>query len=164
MEWRKQAPPGAVYLTFDDGPHPEITPWVMDQLNQYGFDATFFLIGENILKYPETFSKLRESSHSLGNHTMKHLNGWKSDDEEYYQSFRQADELVLTRLFRPPFGRIKRQQASRISTSHRVIMWDLLSGDFDTRLTPEKCAENVTTNIRDGSIVVFHDRDRKSVV
>lgn len=160
MEWRIKAEKGSIYLTFDDGPHPEITPWVLEQLNHYGFCASFFLIGDNILKYPDTFRMLKESGHSIGSHTMKHLNGWKSENEAYHKSFKEADKLVNTNLFRPPYGRIKRRQAQHIGASHRIIMWDILSGDFDTRLSPEKCAENVIRNIRDGSIVVFHDSEK----
>jgi peptidoglycan/xylan/chitin deacetylase (PgdA/CDA1 family) len=160
FEWQKKGAAGELYLTFDDGPHPEITGWVMDQLEAYGFQASFFLIGDNIRKYPDMFEQLKKSGHSLGSHTMKHLNGWKSRTSEYLQSFNEADELVETELFRPPYGRIKPQQARQIRASHRIIMWDVLSGDFDLSLTPEKCAQNVIKNIREGSIVVFHDSEK----
>ena len=157
LEWDRRSGEGEVFLTFDDGPHPTITPWVLDQLASFGQSASFFSIGENIRKYPETFEQLRESGHSLGSHTMHHLNGWETDNETYHQSFKKADELVKTNLFRPPYGRIKRSQAKFIGKTHRIIMWDVLSGDFDQKLTAEECTRNVVENIKPGSVIVFHD-------
>lgn len=160
FEWRKERRGNEVYLTFDDGPHPEITPWVLEQLAAYKGKASFFLIGDNIRKFPETYNLLKERAHSLGSHTMKHLNGWKTSNSEYLQSFREGDELVNTDLFRPPYGKIKRSQAKVIGATHRIIMWDVISGDFDRRLSAEACAANVIQHLKPGSIVVFHDSDK----
>lgn len=160
LEWRKDVDDQAVYLTFDDGPHPEITPWVLEQLDRFGFRASFFLIGDNIRKYPDTYRQLEQSPHSLGSHTMKHLNGWKNSDEDYLRSFREGAALVNSDLFRPPYGRIRRRQARVISETHRIIMWDVLSADFDVSLSADECIRNVVNNVRPGSIVVFHDSEK----
>lgn len=160
LEWRKKPVEGRVFLSFDDGPHPTITPWVMEQLASYGFTASFFLIGDNIRKYPDTYSSLQESKHSLGSHTMNHLNGWKTDNSKYFESFTKGHELVQSDLFRPPYGRIKRSQVKKIGQKHRIIMWDVLSGDFDQNLNAENCARNVIQNMKPGSIIVFHDSEK----
>ena len=158
--WRMDSPEPNIYLTFDDGPHPEITPWVLDQLSEYDQFASFFLIGDNVKRFPEVFEQLQKSEHSIGSHTMRHDNGWKTNNAAYYQSFEEADALINTNLFRPPYGRIKRSQISHISQTHRIIMWDVLSADFDVKLSYEECALNVIKNIRMGSIVVFHDSEK----
>jgi len=161
-----------VYLTFDDGPTPEITEWTLNQLKQFKVKATFFCIGENIQKYPEIFNKVIEDGHSIGNHTFNHLKGWNTSTEDYIQNFKQCEaeilkqSLILTtksKLFRPPYGKIKFSQ-SRIlrKMSYRIIMWDVLSADFDTTISPEKCLENVIKNIRSGSIIIFHDSIKAS--
>ncbi len=160
LEWHAAANDHTVYLSFDDGPHPEITPWVLEQLDEYDFKASFFLIGDNIQKYPETFNQLQSSDHSLGSHTMQHLNGWHTNTNTYVQSFHEASNLISSNLFRPPYGRITRSQAKEIIKTHRVIMWDVLSGDFDTRISAHKCAENVKKHVKPGSIVVFHDSEK----
>ena len=149
-----------IYLTFDDGPIPEATPFVMSVLEKYNAKATFFCIGDNIRKHPEIFQKLIEVGHAVGNHTFNHLKGWKTDDEVYLENFRLCDSLTRSRLFRPPYGRIKRSQISKLKDGFpglKIIMWDVLSGDFDLNLSPEKCLRNVLKATEAGSIVVFHD-------
>jgi peptidoglycan/xylan/chitin deacetylase (PgdA/CDA1 family) len=153
-----------IYLTFDDGPTPEITAWTLAQLRQYNAKATFFCIGDNIEKYPDIFKKLIAEGHSIGNHTFNHLNGWKTQTQNYLENTKKCDDSIskLTtdhcRLFRPPYGKIKKSQAKiLLEQGYKIIMWDVLSADFDTEITAEKCLENVLSNIKPGSIIIFHD-------
>jgi peptidoglycan/xylan/chitin deacetylase (PgdA/CDA1 family) len=148
----------AVYLTFDDGPHPTATPFVLEQLQQYDAKATFFCIGNNVASHPEIYSQVKDWGHTVGNHTYDHMNGWHATTDQYIQNITRADELIDSKLFRPPYGRIKRAQANMLTEAGRKIyMWDVLSGDFDVALSPEKCLENVLQYIEPGSIIVFHD-------
>ena len=156
-----------VYLTFDDGPTPEITAWVLNQLKAFDAKATFFCIGDNIRKYPEIFNSILLNGHNIGNHTFNHYNGWKIKTPEYIENVQLCKEAIIqnskfkiqnSNLFRPPYGKIKKAQAKALLTSgYKIIMWDILSADFDTAITPEKCLENVLKNIAPGSIIVFHD-------
>jgi peptidoglycan-N-acetylglucosamine deacetylase len=150
----------AIYLTFDDGPIPIVTPFVLNILEQYKAKATFFCIGDNATKHTDIFEKVKEAGHAIGNHTFNHLKGWDTDDRVYLQNFIQADEVFHTSLFRPPYGRIKRSQIKLLKAQQpnlQIIMWDVLSGDFDIKLSPAKCLQNVLKHTRPGSIVVFHD-------
>ncbi len=149
-----------LYLTFDDGPIPIVTPFVLNILNQYNAKATFFCIGDNVRKHPDIFEQVKNDGHSIGNHTYNHLNGWKTDDKTYLDNFLQADTLLNTYLFRPPYGRIKRSQIKLLKAAKpglNIIMWRVLSGDFDISLTPEKCLQNVLKQTDNGDIVLFHD-------
>ncbi len=149
-----------VYLTFDDGPTPEITSWILDQLKQYEAQATFFCIGNNIQKHPEIFDSIIQNGHAIGNHTFNHYNGWKTKTVDYIENVFLCEELINqnTKLFRPPYGKIKKSQAKiLIELGFKIIMWDVLSADFDTTISPEKCLNNVLKNISPGSIIVFHD-------
>lgn len=153
-----------VYLTFDDGPTPEITEWTLAQLKLYNAKATFFCIGDNVLKFPEIFQKVVNESHSIGNHTFNHLNGWKTNTEEYISNAKlyETEHCTLTtehcNLFRPPYGKIKPSQSKILrKQGYKIIMWDVISYDFDASITPEKCLENVLKNVQSGSIIVFHD-------
>ncbi len=146
-----------VYLTFDDGPTPEITDWVLDQLEQYNAKATFFLIGKNVDENPEIFERLKASGHSLGNHTYNHINGWAHSKTDYIADFHRCQELNSTRLFRPPYGKIKKDQSKAIGETHNIIMWDIISYDFDSNTTPEQCFGYIKKHVRPGSIIVFHD-------
>lgn len=158
--WRKPTTGNEVYLTFDDGPHPDITPWVLEQLEYYDFKATFFLIGDRLERYPELARQIRAAGHVLGNHTYNHLNGWKTNKGEYLDNFRKAERLLSTQLFRPPYGKIRNSQGREIRKSHQVVMWDIISGDFDQRLSSEQCVRNVIKYVRPGSIIVFHDSEK----
>lgn len=152
-----------VYLTFDDGPHPQITPQVLQQLAGYDAYATFFCIGKNVAAHPDIFKKICSAGHSTGNHTYHHLNGWKHSSDAYLDDIHQAEALIPSRLFRPPYGRIRRRAARRLlheSPSWKVCMWTVLSGDFDPQLSPEQCLANVLDHIRPGAIVVFHDSEK----
>ncbi|MGN6164189.1 MAG: polysaccharide deacetylase family protein [Flavisolibacter sp.] len=154
-----------IYLTFDDGPHPTITPWVLEQLRQYEAKASFFCIGNNVHEHPKIYQQILKEGHAVGNHTFHHLNGWKTDEKKYLEDIAQAAALIETSLFRPPYGRIKSKQAKQISTAlnrsdAKVIMWDVLSADFDLSITKEECLQNVLDNFSEGSIVVFHDSEK----
>jgi peptidoglycan-N-acetylglucosamine deacetylase len=158
--WRKTLESGKVYLTFDDGPIPEVTPFVLDTLADFNAKATFFCIGDNIRKHPEVFQRVLAEGHSIGNHTYNHLKGWDTEDDTYLQNFKQCQDLIGSDLFRPPYGRVRRSQASRLRKDFpdlKIIMWDVLSGDFDQKLSPENCLKNVVRNVSPGSIIVFHD-------
>src|SRR6187551_2187086 len=135
--WCLPAEDNAVYLTFDDGPHPTITPWVLEQLKEYNAKATFFCIGNNVEKYPDVYQKILDEGHAVGNHTYHHLNGWKTDDKKYIEDVSLAARIIKSNLFRPPYGRIKNRQAKKINdaletSKGRIIMWDVLSADFDS--------------------------------
>jgi len=153
-----------IYLTFDDGPTPEITEWTLNQLNKYNAKATFFCIGDNIRKYPEIFKSLIESHNALGNHTFNHLNGWKTATSSYIQNAVLCQSEIynlkseISTLFRPPYGKIKPSQSKKLrELGYKIIMWDVLSEDFDTSISKEKCLEIVINNMQSGSIIVFHD-------
>jgi peptidoglycan/xylan/chitin deacetylase (PgdA/CDA1 family) len=145
------------YLTFDDGPIPEVTPAILDILSKYGVKATFFCVGDNVRKYPEIFQRLIKEGHTIGNHTFHHMNGWKASDEKYIRDIAQCAELVKSNLFRPPYGRIKFSQYKRVKEKYKVVLWDVLSGDYDMSLSGQKCFDIVKKNTRPGSILVFHD-------
>ena len=155
-----------IYLTFDDGPTPEITEWVLQELEKYNAKATFFCIGNNIEKYPEIFKKVINQGHSIGNHTFDHLNGWKTSTVEYLKNTFICEEQILeskiynlqSKIFRPPYGKIKSSQANKLrQLGYKIIMWDVLSADFDASISKEKCLENATKSVTSGSIIVFHD-------
>jgi peptidoglycan/xylan/chitin deacetylase (PgdA/CDA1 family) len=150
-----------IYLSFDDGPHPIATPFVLEQLDKYNAKASFFCIGKNVVEYPEIYQQLIEKGHTVGNHTMHHLNGWETIDELYLQNIQEAANVISSNFFRPPYGRIKRSQIKKIradkSLPQEIIMWDVLSGDFDTTISSQQCLDNVLKHTKAGSIVVFHD-------
>ena len=160
--WRMPAGGKKIYLTFDDGPHPSITPFVLDELKIYGAKATFFCVGSNVEKHPEVYKRIISEGHAVGNHTYNHLNGWKTADKTYLEDIAKAAGLIDSGLFRPPHGRITRFQAARLKEQlrYRIIMWRVLSGDFDPKISPEKCLRNVMTHTGDGDIVVFHDSEK----
>jgi peptidoglycan/xylan/chitin deacetylase (PgdA/CDA1 family) len=162
--WDVPSTENKVYLTFDDGPTPEITQWTLNQLKNYNAKATFFCIGDNIRKYPEVFKEVVMDGHSIGNHTFNHLNGWKTNIQDYIVNaklFEKEFEKLSNencQLFRPPYGKIKPSQSKILrGMGYKIIMWDVLSVDFDVTITPEKCLENVLQNVSSGSIIVFHD-------
>lgn len=155
--WRKSATEKKLYLTFDDGPIPELTPWVLDVLKQYSIKATFFCVGDNVHKQPELYARILNEEHSVGNHTYNHVNGWNTDTNEYLENIEKCAELLNSKLFRPPYGKLKPTQIKRIKANYAIIMWDVLSGDYDKTIAPERCLLNVTNAIRNGAIIVFHD-------
>jgi len=192
--WNKSRSQKIVYLTFDDGPIPNVTDFVLNTLKSFNIKATFFCIGDNIVKHPVVFNRLIEEGHAIGNHTFNHLKGWKTDDETYLANFLKCQALTQTTLFRPPYGRIKKSQIAKLVTGYQlqvssgsqsttlnsqlnsaqdianpnlqpithnskleIVMWDVLSGDFDPTLSPEQCYQNVINHTENGSIIVFHD-------
>ncbi len=146
-----------VFLTFDDGPVPEATPWVLDVLKDEGIKATFFCVGENVVKHPDIYQRIINEGHSIGNHTFNHLNAWKTDSETYLSNIDKASEIIETKLFRPPYGKLSPSLSKKLEEDYDIIMWDVLSGDFDSNISAEKCLNNVTKNAKEGSIIVFHD-------
>jgi len=158
--WDIKQDKSCIYLTFDDGPIPIVTPFVLNILKQYNAKATFFCIGDNVRKHPDIFEQIKADGHAIGNHTYNHLKGWKTDSQDYLKNTLKADELLHTKLFRPPYGRIKREQIKLLKNAIpgiKLIMWDVLSGDFDINLQPEQCLKQVLKHTQSGSIVVFHD-------
>ncbi|MNE33191.1 Peptidoglycan-N-acetylglucosamine deacetylase [compost metagenome] len=156
LRWRFSVSEQIVFLTFDDGPNPEITPFVLDLLKQYNWKATFFCVGQNIEKHPELFQRVLSEGHAIGNHTMKHLNSIKTDKETYLNSFREFEQLYSSRLFRPPYGRIKPSAAKEISKTHQIIMWSWLSYDYDLSVSNERILDEAK-RIKQGDILVLHD-------
>jgi len=153
----------AVYLSFDDGPHPVATPFVLDLLKQHKAKATFFCIGKNVVEHADLYQRILEEGHTVGNHSHNHMNGWKTDNHSYLSNIFKAGKHIQSRNFRPPYGRIKMSQAKRLSAGRRpwhIYMWDVLSGDFDTQISPEQCLQFVLENLEPGSIVVFHDSEK----
>lgn len=161
--WKIKTDEKKIYLSFDDGPHPSITAFVLDQLKTYNAKATFFCIGENVTKYPEMYKRIIDEGHSVGNHTFNHLNGWKTDDEAYLNNIFEAKKYIDSDWFRPPYGRITRFQLSQLKLPRyklKAIMWTVLSGDFDSKISNQTCINNVILNAGKGDIVVFHDSEK----
>ena len=158
-----------IYLSFDDGPHPTVTPFVLDQLNQYNAEATFFCIGKNIEKHSEIFNKILDNGHALGNHTFNHFNGWKTKSNDYLKNvdlcndkFKDSQivnlKFQIPNSFRPPYGKIKPSQSKKLrQLGYKIIMWDILTADFDQTISKQQCLENATKKVTSGSIIVFHD-------
>ena len=159
--WKLPSAEKVIYLSFDDGPHPQATPFVLAQLKKFNAKASFFCIGNNVLSYANIYEQILQEGHAVGNHTYDHLNGWKTATSNYIDNIKSASNLIESNLFRPPYGRISRAQLKEISSTktlpQQIIMWDVLSGDFDLNLTGEQCARNVIKHATSGSIVVFHD-------
>ena len=161
--WEVKTDKKEVFLTFDDGPHPDITPWVLDCLNEYNAKATFFCVGENVCKYPEVYEQILKNGHSVGNHTYNHLMGWKTNDDKYFQNVAMAEEYISSKLFRPPYGRISSSQIRKLKKDYSLIMWTVLTYDFDKSISKEKCYSNSISSSKNGSIVVFHDSIKASI-
>ncbi len=151
---------GTIYLTFDDGPVPGVTDVILDQLKDAGALATFFCIGDNVKKHPDLYNRIQADGHATGNHTFHHLNGWKTENETYFEDVQLCDAVVKSELFRPPYGRISYNQIQELKKEYKIIMWDVLSGDFDTTIDADTCTGHVIANATDGSIIVFHDSEK----
>lgn len=162
LEWKGSAANKTIYLTFDDGPHPIATPFVLDLLKQHNIKATFFCIGKNVQRYPQIYQRILAEGHQTGNHTQDHRNGWQTSREDYLENIFTATQYIDASLFRPPYGRITKAQIKSVQQqfAYRIIMWDVLSGDFDTQLQPEQCWRQVKKAVRPGSIIVFHDSEK----
>ncbi len=157
LTWHRSRSEKRLYLTFDDGPIPDVTPQILNTLKNYQIKATFFCVGENIKKHPDLFHRVLENGHRIGNHTYHHLNGWHTPTDTYLADTNRCEQLTRSNLFRPPYGRGTRTQYARLRQQYEIIMWDVLSGDFDQQLSPDRCLTNVTRHARNGSIIVFHD-------
>ncbi len=161
--WKIPTDVNSLYLTFDDGPHPVATPYVLEQLEKYNAKATFFCLGKNVLAYPEIYKEILNADHAIGNHSFNHLNGWKVKDKEYFEDIIEARKYIDSPLFRPPYGKITTFQSKHLSRSpldFKIVMWDVLSRDYDIQLNAEDCSFNVMRHAVPGSIVVFHDSEK----
>ena len=159
--WRIPTTQKLLYLSFDDGPHPTITPKVLDMLAACDAKASFFCIGDRVKRFPDIFQRILDEGHAVGNHTFHHVNGWKTKDEYYMSDVEKAANVIDSSLFRPPYGRMKGSQASAIAgKGMKTIMWTVLSGDYEAKLSPEECAERVLGNIAPGFIYLFHDSEK----
>ena len=160
--WHIPTKEKTIYLTFDDGPNPIATNFVLDELKKHNAQASFFCVGKNVVEYQTIYQRILDEGHAVGNHTYNHLNGWKTDSKTYLEDVHQARQYIDTNIFRPPYGRIKRFQIQQIQTAFnmRIIMWDVLSGDFDTTISAQTCIENVILSTKPGSIIVFHDSEK----
>ena len=146
-----------LYLTFDDGPIPEVTTKILDILLDNQIKATFFCVGENVAKYPELFERIKKEGHSVGNHTHNHIQGIKTSNKYYWENIEEANVLIKSNMFRPPHGLMKKSQYKSIIKKYKLVMWDVISCDYDQKITPEQCYKNVFDYVRDGSIITFHD-------
>ena len=147
----------SIYLTFDNGPHPNVTPAVLDILKTYSIKATFFCVGDNVVKYPETFSSVVNDGHSIGNHTFNHLKGWKTPFNAYIENIKKCDAYFKSTLFRPPYGKISLKQFLLLRKEYRIILWSVMSYDFKQGISGQQCLSNVLKHTSNGSIIVFHD-------
>ncbi len=157
LVWKVDETQKTIYLTFDDGPIPETTEWILKTLQQFNAKATFFCVGDNVRKYPELFQQILDEGHLVGNHTYNHLNGWNTSVDEYIENVEKAAKLIKSNLFRPPRGMIRIDQAQKLLEKYHIVMWNVLSVDYDKDVSPQQCLKNVTSNAKAGSIVVFHD-------
>jgi peptidoglycan/xylan/chitin deacetylase (PgdA/CDA1 family) len=155
--WQRKTSSKVIYLTFDDGPVPEVTTQVLDILDKYAWKATFFCVGENVKKYPEIYNDIRSRGHKTANHTFNHIKGFSYNTADYLSNVEKASELISSNLFRPPHGQITYKQISALKRDYQIIMWDVITHDYNKKLTPEQVFSNIKNNLRNGSIVVFHD-------
>jgi len=161
--WDMRSSVNTIYLSFDDGPEPTITPFVLDELAKYGAKATFFCIGNNVVQHPELFSRILDEGHAVGNHSFDHLNGWKTKDAIYVDNVLKAKRYINSIMFRPPYGKMTHSQQKKLAKlGFKTIMWNVLSGDFDESISPEQCCSNVIDNAASGAVVVFHDSKKAS--
>jgi peptidoglycan/xylan/chitin deacetylase (PgdA/CDA1 family) len=157
LTWRRDPSSKVIYITFDDGPVPEVTPLVLDLLDKYNIKATFFCVGDNVRKHPEVYAEVVGRGHKTGNHTFNHIKGFSFSEDEYVANVEKAAEYIDSELFRPPYGRIKRSQIKRLQSKYEIIMWDLITYDYDRKLSKESILRSVKHYSRNGSIIVFHD-------
>lgn len=157
LTWNRNRKEKHIYLTFDDGPIPDVTPEVLNILKKYNIQATFFCVGENIVKHPEIFEQVKLQGHRVGNHTYNHLKGWQTPLATYLENVEKCQQLTQTNLFRPPYGKCTLPQFKKLRDTYEIIMWDVITYDFDHKLSPEACYQNAIQHVTNGSIVVFHD-------
>jgi peptidoglycan-N-acetylglucosamine deacetylase len=155
--WRFSSEEKNLYLTFDDGPEPLVTPIVLDILKEHEAFATFFCVGENVKKHPHIYTRILAEGHSVGNHTFNHLNGWKTSSQIYLRNIEACENLMPSKLFRPPYGKLTGTQAISIKNQYTIIMWDVLSRDYNAKIKPDDCLNNILKYCRNGSIILMHD-------
>ena len=155
--WRKPDEEKVLYLTFDDGPIPEVTPWVLELLDAYSAKATFFCVGKNVERHPKLFEEILKRGHRVGNHTQGHISGWSTARDTYLSDVGECAKRVKSELFRPPYGRLRWGQVRSLRKNFKIVLWDVLSGDFDASISATKCWQNVVQYAEAGSIIVFHD-------
>jgi peptidoglycan-N-acetylglucosamine deacetylase len=155
--WNIQTAEKVIYLTFDDGPVQDVTPWVLETLARHNARATFFCVGENVVSHAGIFNEILSAGHAVGNHTYNHLNGWKCGVQEYVDNVNKCSDLIPGNLFRPPYGRLRRNQLLALRHTYSVVFWSVLPGDFDQGISPERCSKNAVRHAGPGSVVVFHD-------
>ncbi len=157
IHWEVKTQEKILYYTFDDGPIPELTPKVLQILKKYNAKATFFMVADNIQKHKDVYQQVIDEGHAIGNHSYNHVKGWKLSDKEYYDNIEQANKIINSKLFRPPYGQITPKQIKELSKKYHIILWSVLSGDYDKKTSPEKCLNNIIRNAKKGSIIVLHD-------
>ena len=155
--WRIPVKEKCVYLTFDDGPIPEVTPWVLETLAAYNAKATFFCVGENVSNYPEIYKQILDAGHRTGNHSFHHIKAWNTPKRSYLKDVSMANELIDSRLFRPPHGQLTLALIQALRKNFSIVLWSVLAYDFDQSLTPERCLAILIRYTRPGAIIVFHD-------
>jgi peptidoglycan/xylan/chitin deacetylase (PgdA/CDA1 family) len=160
VTWKVKTSDNVLYLTFDDGPHPTITPLVLNILDEYNAKATFFCVGENVTKYPHIFNQIINKGHAVGNHTYNHVKGWQTTNAAYLENIKKAAEVIPSNLFRPPYGRIKPSQIKLLKDSYRIIMWSILTRDYDKRLNPHNTLNKLIKLIKSGDVIVYHDSEK----
>jgi peptidoglycan/xylan/chitin deacetylase (PgdA/CDA1 family) len=159
--WQIETEQKIAYISFDDGPHERITPMVLQLLEKHGALATFFCIGDRVKKHPACFQQIKKAGHAVGNHTYHHVNGWKTDPKTYMEDVQESNALIGSKMFRPPYGRLTSTQFHRLEQEgYKTIMWTILSGDYDKRLSPDQCTKRVLNALKPGSIILFHDSEK----
>ena len=160
ITWHKNRHEKNIYITFDDGPTPASTQWIIDILKKYDAKASFFCLGENAEKHPELIALIKDSGHAIGNHGYAHINGWKTSTQSYLENLEKGNILLQTNLFRPPYGKLKLKQYFKIKAKHQIVMWDYISTDYIQKADLDQAGEKMIKNIQNGSVVVFHDSEK----
>ncbi len=158
--WEIKTTDKVIFLTFDDGPHPKITPKVLNILAQFQAEASFFCVGDNIANYPEVFQEVYHRGHAVGNHTFNHLNGWKTKDKTYFENIEKCNQLAKAKFFRPPYGKIKSSQIAYLKKQYQIVMWSALAYDFDKNVSEKECLDIAIKHTKPGAILVFHDSEK----